>query len=518
MVELQPLTRTDTGALVAERLALGVLEEALADKVFGVTHGNPRMIDELLQSFIDSGIIFRSRQRWIVSGKLQEAELPPGIEGLVSARIDELDTDARRFVQAAAVVGTRFDPDMVRRVAGLQIDLEWVLSQLIDRRIVVADPEKPSLLRFAHETYRAVAEASVPAKEKRFLHSRAGQYLEETTDQRDPRKLQTVAFHLAEGADHEKATKVLLRAARRLAEVHQIDDAVARLEKLVTLAAPLGYANYDLSRSEAELDEALYRLAMLYLRKGMIDEADERLQWAYGRSRHFFSGEVRVWSLFGLAELNLARGRADEARKFLEMAAVDAEGMRDAGLLAITLLSQARLFNAEGNAEQALDAAQRGLEEEAKITPEQRKELPQPVTRPLLLVERATALHRQGKSNDAQLAFEEAVTLAEAAGDAAARGQAALALAKLAASHRNYVLAQQHTGAALESFRSIGDRIGEGRAIHNFAIVALSRGDAPKAQAALSQAEVIFAEIDHREGLALIAEARAMSQAPAGAG
>jgi tetratricopeptide (TPR) repeat protein len=140
------------------------------------------------------------------------------------------------------------------------------------------------------------------------------------------------------------------------------------------------------------------------------------------------------------------------------------------------------------------------------------------VTRPLLLVERATALHRQGKSNDAQLAFEEAVTLAEAAGDAAARGQAALALAKLAASHRNYVLAQQHTGAALESFRSIGDRIGEGRAMHNFAIVALSRGDAPKAQVALSQAEVIFAEIDHREGLALIAEARAMSQAPAGAG
>jgi class 3 adenylate cyclase/predicted ATPase len=507
LLTVGPLDAEDARAMVADRLGLALVEEPVAQRVWELTRGNPRLIDELLQSFIDQGVVFRSRQHWIVSPRFVETPMPASIEGLVSARLDELDTEARRFVQAAAVIGSRFDPEMVRRVGGLQIDLEWVLSQLIDRRIVSSEDARGAELRFAHEAYRSVAAASLTAKDAQVLHGRAGQYLADTTELGDPRNLSAVAHHFARGHDKEKAARFLLRAAKRCVEVHQVDSAVELLEELIALAAPNGYRNYDLSRCENELDEALYRLGLLHLLKGEIERADEELQWAYGRARQFFNGDFRVWSLLALARLSVQKAQHDEARRFLEMAGVDAEGMKDAGLQAVSLLEQARLANAEKRWDAALAAVVKGLELDSQIG--DRNALPERISPALLVLERAAALHGAGKPADANEAYLEAHMLAEAVKDPSAQAHASLALAKLSAARGEFAEARAHTQDALACFRAVGDRVGEGRTVHDFALMELMQGETARAAKAAAMAERIFTEIGHREGLALVAEVRA---------
>src|SRR5207253_2740788 len=154
----------------------------------------------------------------------------------------------------------------------LQVDVEWVVSQLLDRSIVAADEAAPGHLRFTREIYRAAAAGSMAPKDAQRLHSRIGQYLEDTGDLRDPRTLQASAFHHAAGSDPERGARFLLRAARRLMEVHQLDTAASLLEQLVKLAAPEGYENYVLSKCENELDEGLYHLGMARLRRGLLEE------------------------------------------------------------------------------------------------------------------------------------------------------------------------------------------------------------------------------------------------------
>ncbi len=507
-LKLEPLGAENTRALVTDRLRLAVLDERIAARIHATTHGNPRMVDELVHAFIDQGLIFRSRNRWLVSPKVAEADSPPGLDALIAARIDELDADTRRFLKAAAVVGSPFDAELVRRVAGLQLDVEWVLSNLLDRRIVVPDEERGSLLRFAHEGWQRVASEMMVSRERRLLHVRLGGYLQETTDLKNPRSLQRVAFHLAEGADPDKGAALLLKAARRLVEVHQVDNAVDLLEKLITIAAPRGYAGYELSRCETELDEALYRLGMLLQRKGLFAEAEDKLQWAYGRARHFFNGDLRVWSLLGLAELNLSRGRADEARKFLELAAVDSEGMRDAALLAVSLLERARLFNREGKPDSALEACEKGLEAEQRADPELRATLPQPLSRALILIEKGHALHQLGRTPEANSAFFDAHKLAAQLNDLSARGHAVAAMAKMAMANSDFGRAAELSAEGLRCFRAVGDRVAEGRCMHNIALMETARGNLPRATEALQQAERIFTEIAHREGLALLDQLR----------
>jgi class 3 adenylate cyclase/tetratricopeptide (TPR) repeat protein len=503
---IEPLPKAEVRALVAARLGLPTLEEAVAERIYAFCRGNPRMLEELMQSLTDQGVIFRSRQRWIVSPKLNEVAVPPGIEGLAAARIDELDPDARRFVQAAGLVGTEFDPEMVRRVGGFQVDLEWVISQLIDRRIVVADGGRNALLRFTHESYRSVAAETLSTDERRGLNARIGQYLEETADLKDPRALQKAAHHLAGGVDMEKGVKFLLRAAKKLVEVHQVDSAIEMLERLCSLAAPQGIANHVLSQSENELDEGLYHLGMLYLRKGQLPEAENRLQWAYGRSKQFFNGDFRVWSLFGLAQLARARNRPDQARTHLETASAEAAGMRDPALVAVAMLEQSRLHNLNGEGKAALEITAKALEMEKKITPELRANLPQQVSPALILIERGQAFHQSGSPFEAAKAFEGSHQAATEAKDDSARGHAALALAKLAAARQDFDGAFKLNSEALTCFKSVGDRIAEGRCLHNLAATELARGQLPRANGALKHAERIFSEIGHREGLAFVGQ------------
>lgn len=513
-VLLEPLSVDETRALVADRLGLAVVDAAVADKIQSASHGNPRMVEELLQSFMDQGAIFRSRGRWLISPRVTELPVPPSLEGLVCARIDELDGDARRFLQAAAVVGTRFEPDVVQRVGGLQVDVEWVLSQLVDRRLLVADDGRLATLRFAHELYREVAANGLAPAERQGLHQRVGRYLTDTADMKDPRMLQAAAFHLARAEEHEEGARFLLMAALRLVDVHQVDTAVQLLEDLLRIAAPLGYQNHELSNCETELDTALYHLGMLELRRGRVEKAQDYLQWAYARARHFFNGDIRVWALLGMGHLQIQRGQYAGARKFLELAAVDSEGMRDPALLTLAMLERARLFNAEGAFDQAIEAANRALELEKKITPELRANLPQRVSPALILLERAIAHHKAGALGEAASALVDAYKFAEQAQDSSARGHAALALAKVAAARKDFQKAHEYSVDALRCFRATGDRIAEGRCIHNFAVLELARGNRPRAEEAAAQAHRIFAEVGHRDGVALVLQLRKALAAP----
>jgi len=116
------------------------------------TAGNPFLVTELLRAGAD-----------------RSGAIPPGVHALVTSRVGRLDPAAADLLRAAAVVGSRFDLDLVAAAAGLQgrALLDAVDAALASGLVVEEDADR---CRFPHDIVRRTLVAQLSAARRRSLH------------------------------------------------------------------------------------------------------------------------------------------------------------------------------------------------------------------------------------------------------------------------------------------------------------------------------------------------------------
>jgi len=130
---------TDALALeAAGELALSA--EALA-AVRERSGGNPLFIRELVES---------------ARGARDAEVLPETVETLITSRIDTLSPDDRFLLRNAAVIGTRFEPDLLVEVLGHELDDVGERTRWESLAEFVAC-EGAAEVRFRHDRFRAVS-------------------------------------------------------------------------------------------------------------------------------------------------------------------------------------------------------------------------------------------------------------------------------------------------------------------------------------------------------------------------
>ena len=130
---LEPLPTGDIRHLVQARLGVEALPEALARQVTEKAEGNPLFAEEIITFLTERGIVRT------VAGKLDfdvsavAAALPASVQGVLTARVDRLAPKDRALLQAASVIGRRFDPQLLAVVAG-ETDIDARLAVMQDAR------------------------------------------------------------------------------------------------------------------------------------------------------------------------------------------------------------------------------------------------------------------------------------------------------------------------------------------------------------------------------------------------
>ena len=207
-----------------EALVHATLPRAKPDLVTAVltrAEGSPLYAEQL-------AAIVRDRVTPLTGGHGDEAFVPPGLEGLLAARLDALPADARSAVLDAAVVGRTFWAGAVAALSGRSTDdLAPALAELVRREIV-----RPVV------TSMMTGEA-----EYTFWHAllRDTAYLELTRRDRLARHRATAAW-------------LLDRAGATLGDAAQI--VVSHLDRALELAAALG-RTADVAEMQASLVPAL---------------------------------------------------------------------------------------------------------------------------------------------------------------------------------------------------------------------------------------------------------------------
>ncbi|HYS02310.1 MAG TPA: adenylate/guanylate cyclase domain-containing protein [Candidatus Eisenbacteria bacterium] len=196
-ITLDPLNPEETGTLISRLLEIEALPANLRAQIIERSAGTPLFCEEFIQMLIDDGRLVRDGSSWRAMGQIDQIEVPHSIQAVLAARLDGLPDNEKGVLQAASVIGERFEAAQVRELVG-GTDPEAALESLRRKGLVVAGDRDRDELRFRHLLIRDAAYSSLTKSERAALHDRFGSLLEREAG--DPQQLTEILAHHAERA------------------------------------------------------------------------------------------------------------------------------------------------------------------------------------------------------------------------------------------------------------------------------------------------------------------------------
>ena len=109
--------------------SVGELAAIIAERAAG----NPFFAEEMVRELAQRGVLAGERGGYVCRADVAEVSVPATVQAAIEARIDRLTTPAKRTLNAASVIGARFDAELL---AALGIDAvvdELLGAELIDQ-------------------------------------------------------------------------------------------------------------------------------------------------------------------------------------------------------------------------------------------------------------------------------------------------------------------------------------------------------------------------------------------------
>lgn len=217
-IALAPLGDADIGGLLDDLLgddpSLGVLAAPIA----ALTKGNPYFVEEIVQTLAETGAITGERGAYTLAGAFRQLEVPPTVKAVVAARIDRLPPEARSVLQAAAVIGMVFAEPLLAQTTDLSTEaLAPILALLRRNEFLVEQAAFPVVeYAFKHPLTLEMAQASLVRADRRRLHRRVAEALEDGDPARLDERASILAAHWEEAGEPITAAKHHRRAAMRV--------------------------------------------------------------------------------------------------------------------------------------------------------------------------------------------------------------------------------------------------------------------------------------------------------------
>jgi hypothetical protein len=146
---------------------------------------------------------------YVSTADVGEVTVPPTLVATIAARIDRLDPRAKRTLNAAAVVGSRFGLDLLSALGVEAVVDNLLAAQLIDQVRFTSRPEYV----FHHPLIRAVAYEAQLKSDRAELHRRLASAIETRDPAAAEENAALIAEHLEAAGDLNGAYGWRMRAA-----------------------------------------------------------------------------------------------------------------------------------------------------------------------------------------------------------------------------------------------------------------------------------------------------------------
>ncbi len=213
--------------LVRGILADGEVEPSVGDFIVSRTEGNPLFIEELTRNLLESGSIQKENNRYILSIKPSEIQVPATIQGIIAARLDRLEGTLKGIMQTASVIGREFAFRILQAVATLKEDLKSSLLTLQDLEFIYEKSLFPELeYIFKHALTQEVAYNSLLIKKRKDIHEQVGQAIEQIYEGRLEEFYEVLAYHYSLSENSPKAYHYLKLSGDKATKNYSNSEAI----------------------------------------------------------------------------------------------------------------------------------------------------------------------------------------------------------------------------------------------------------------------------------------------------
>jgi predicted ATPase/class 3 adenylate cyclase len=255
-----------------------------------LTAGNPFFIEETVRSLRELGSMQGEPGAYRLVREIRDLKVPETVQSLIASRIDRLSEADKQLLSTAAVLGKRFNSELLARVAGYAQDIHGPLARLCHAGFVIEDEPTPGRARrygFAHPLTHEVAYGTLLRRSRADTHARIGEILCDGSREEVDRNSPTIALHFEAAGRMLEAARYTLRAAQ-WSQRNDHQESYRHMQSLWRLTA--------LCPASEERDELALMASLMVLANG----------WRHGlrleQARELFERGV---------ELARKRGRAD---------------------------------------------------------------------------------------------------------------------------------------------------------------------------------------------------------------
>jgi class 3 adenylate cyclase len=208
-IALAPLSDSETAALVSGLLGPDPSNAALGQRIAERAAGNPFFAAEIVSELAERGVLQGKSGAYISTSEVSEVSVPVTLQATIAARIDRLDPKAKRTLSAAAVIGSRFSPDLLETLGIDPVLQDLVSGEFIDQITFTRQPEYV----FHHPLIRTVAYESQLKSDRAELHRRVAAAIESRDPTAAEENAALIAEHLEAAGDLHAAYGWHMRAA-----------------------------------------------------------------------------------------------------------------------------------------------------------------------------------------------------------------------------------------------------------------------------------------------------------------
>jgi tetratricopeptide (TPR) repeat protein len=270
-------------------------------------------VEEIIRSLMDSGTIVQDETtgRWRTTREVATISIPDTLHGVLIARIDRLQEETKRVLQLASVIGRLFFHRVLAEIAREERQLDGHLLTLQQEEMIREQARIPELeYIFKHQLTQEAAYRGLLRKERQIFHRQVAEALERLFPDRIEEQVELLAHHWEQAEELERATDYLVKAGRKAAGRYANIEALAYLQRALTLAE--GKDRYG---------DILARRAKVLLDVFQGREAARDYEQLLDRARRSGDRQGELEALLGLASAHyvIALDEPDFASRSLEL-------------------------------------------------------------------------------------------------------------------------------------------------------------------------------------------------------
>jgi tetratricopeptide (TPR) repeat protein len=339
---------------------------AFYEKLYRETEGNPLFTREVLRMLSapkfdgSPGSLSFENGSWRFDGDIELWDIPATVEEVIASRLEFLDSEERRKLDFAAVIGRRFAFEVLSGIieAGeddLLRDLEKFLGFDLIRELDKGDDR----FEFSHGKIRDVLYGSLSGLRRRRIHGQVAAVITELMGSANEDWDALIGEHLYLAARYSDAFPYLLRAARNAQATGSEIEAVSLFRKALEVSSGAVFDGDDSRQSiRLELAEAL-------ITASECGEAGTILEQMTGND---IPPEIRMRALNLLGDALMFDGEVEQALRTYQESEELANRLGDEIALCEILCDLSELHGRQYEAQAGMDPRRAAEHREAYIS------------------------------------------------------------------------------------------------------------------------------------------------------